>query len=223
MHDEPRITLAEELLLLSAVPETGLLKRPWYFDRVLAGAVLTELLLAGAIAVEGPHITQVRPLPVGDPVGDHVIDSLTRAGKKRWNLGIERWIGQILHDVSAPYTSVEKVCLEALAARGLLRAQPRFRFLGLFPYTAWYATEPSVTKESARRILEVARAWRPGSGPPLDDRDLHLAALAGAAEWQYRLFPGRENRDIRRRINELTRSTPIAEAVRKVIEDDTSQ
>ncbi|MER5180790.1 GPP34 family phosphoprotein [Streptomyces sp. NPDC002896] len=220
MYDRPRITLAEELLLLSAVPETGQLKQPWYFDRVLAGAVLTDLLLAGAIAVEGRQITRVRPLPLGDPVGDHVLDALAREGKSRWSLRIERWLDKILHDVSAPYPSVDQPYLEALAARGQLRAQPRFRILGLFPYTAWYATEPGSRAEPARRIADVAGVWRPDCRPPLDDRDLHRAALAGAGGLQYRLFPGRGHRDIRHRIRELTRSTPIAEEVRKAIEDE---
>jgi hypothetical protein len=216
MYDRPRLTLPEEMLLLCAVPETGLLKRPQNFNRVLAGAVLTELLLCGAITVDGRRIAEVRALTLGDPVADRALAELGGAGKRARALGLDRWVRKISQRVDRPYP-------EALAARELLLARRR-RFLGIFPHTVWFAVQPGWAKEAAARIDGVVRpeAYHTAPGLPPDHRDLHLAALAGAIRLDRRLYRGRGYRDTRDRIRQLTRSTPIAEAVRRVVASDES-
>jgi hypothetical protein len=208
VDDRNGLTLPEELLLLCAVPQTGLLKRPQNFNRVLAGAVLTELLLGGAITVDGRRIAGVRPLTTpGDPVADRVAADLARAGKRGRALRLERWVRKVSHRIDGPY-------LEALQARGLLLARRR-RALGIFPYTVWQVVQPGRVKDATARLDRAV-------GQQGDERDRALAALAGAIRLDRRLYPGRGNRDIRRRIRQLTRETPIADAVRKVVSSDES-
>jgi hypothetical protein len=216
MHDRPFTTLPEDLLLLCADPQSGVLKCPRHLGRALAGAVLTELLLRGAIAVDDKRITEVRPLALGEPVADRVLAELSGTGKQERRLRLKRW-------VENASWGIESLYLEALASRGLVRAQ-RKRALGVFPYTSWTTVEPGWAKDLAARIDRVVRpeAYEPAPRPP-DPRDVHLAALVGAIdELDGRLYPRRDQRDTRRRVRELTRATPIANAARKVIKSDES-
>ncbi|MEU2259140.1 GPP34 family phosphoprotein [Streptomyces sp. NPDC019645] len=219
MHDRPFTTLPEDLLLLCADPQSGVLERPQHFNRALGGAVLTELLLRGAIAVDDKRITEVRPLALGEPVADRadrVLVELSGTGKQERRLRLEGWVR---------YASggLDNLCLKALASRGLVRAQ-RKRALGIIPYTTWTTVQPGWTKDLAVRIDRVVRpeAYEPASRPP-DPRDVHLAALVGTIhELFWRIYPHRDQHDTRCRIMKLTRATPIANAARKVIESDES-
>ncbi|WP_055589845.1 GOLPH3/VPS74 family protein [Streptacidiphilus griseoplanus] len=209
MYDHPPVTLPEELLLLCADPESGQLRRPHHFNRALGGAVLAELLTAGALTVQGRSITEVRPLPVGDPVADRVLAELAATGKRPRHLGLERWVRRASARVDRAY-------LDALTARGLLTVRRR-RILGILPATTYTATLPGWPKAGADRILRALSATGP-AGP--SDRDLQLAALAGTVGLDRRLFRGPDGRPTRRRIHELARATPIAAAVRRVISSD---
>ncbi|MEU9889918.1 GPP34 family phosphoprotein [Sphaerisporangium sp. NPDC051011] len=73
MDDGPELTLPEELLLLCASPSTGVLERPRYFTRVLAGGVLAELELHGAITVGGGCIDEVTPVELLDPIMERAL------------------------------------------------------------------------------------------------------------------------------------------------------
>ncbi|WP_066944285.1 GOLPH3/VPS74 family protein [Streptomyces lushanensis] len=72
----PLMTLPDELLLLCADPRTKRLKLPPYFNRALAGAVLAEFELRGAITIFDNSITTVQPLTLGEPVADRILGAL---------------------------------------------------------------------------------------------------------------------------------------------------
>ncbi|WP_377271236.1 GPP34 family phosphoprotein [Peterkaempfera sp. SMS 1(5)a] len=209
MHDHPPVNLPEELLLLCADPRSGQLRRPHHFDRVLGGAVLAELLAVGALAVQDKRITEVRPLPVGDPVADRILAELSETGKRPRHLALDRWVRRASSRVARTY-------LDALTARGLLTVRRR-RVLGIFPAMTYTATLPGWPKAGADRILRAL----PTAGPyDPTARDLQLAALVGTVSLDRRLFPGPDGRPIRKRLGELSRTTPIAAAVRRVISSD---
>ncbi|WP_046501284.1 GOLPH3/VPS74 family protein [Streptomyces odonnellii] len=77
MHDRPFRTLPEELLLACVDPETGVVRRPDFFNRVLSGAVLAELELCGAITVEDLRIVQLHPVTLGEPTIDTIFDEMS--------------------------------------------------------------------------------------------------------------------------------------------------
>lgn len=209
MYELPQVSLPEELLLLCADPESGRLRRPQYFHRALGGAVLAELLSAGALAVEAKRITEVRPLPVGDPVADRVLAAIAAAGKRPRSLGLDHWVRKASAHVGRPY-------LDALTARGLLTAERR-RVLGIFPVTVHTATHPGWAKTGADRILRALPTAAPADPTA---RDLQLAALVGAVRLDRRLFRGPDGRPVRDRLQDLARTTPVAAAVRRVIRSD---
>ncbi|MBA9005444.1 GOLPH3/VPS74 family protein [Thermomonospora cellulosilytica] len=248
MPGRPSPTLPEDLLLLCAEPETGLVRLPRYFDRALAGAVLAEFALCGAIVLQGEQVTEVRPLAMGDPVAD-------------------RLLGQLVEDVRVGVPGLHQVRLaghggERPAPRGRFAAArramfdaaaqvrppwrleewvtwPRFHAVGRHYLQALHARglltdtrrrtlgvlprtgwRTTVPDHAARTAAQVAQAIQSHGPGPAVTRGLRLAALAGAADLTGRIFPGTRNGDMRSRVEHLARTDLIAVAVSKAIESD---
>ncbi|TCK63110.1 GPP34 family phosphoprotein [Curtobacterium sp. PhB136] len=97
------------------------------FDPGLAGAVLADLALRGAVSLEGKDVRVVDGSTTGDPVLDGVLGTIAAAGaprKAKW------WVSrlgkrQLRDDVFA-----------SLVAGGLLSEEQR-KTLGIFPSTAY--------------------------------------------------------------------------------------
>jgi hypothetical protein len=216
--EKPPTSLPEDILLFCADPQTGVVPRPSHLRRVLAGAVLTELMLRGAITVDGARITEVRPLPAPvDPFADRVVTELLRT-RPKFGFGamrLERWVRKVSQQVDRDYR-------ELMAGHGVLRARTR-RVLGVFRVTDWTLTDGAWAQQQVERVDRVIRpeAYDAFPGPP-DRRDVHFAALIGAFPTGERMYSGRAGRALRRRMKDLTRSDPIADATRKVIKTDQS-
>jgi len=207
--------IPEELLLLCADPATGRIVRPANFARVVAGGVLAELLLAGAITVDGRRITGYRPLGVTEPVAAGVLARLAAAGKRNWRF-------RLASAVTGIPRGSEFVFLDELAARGLVTAERR-RLLGIFPYRRFTATGPGPTQAIAGRVrASLQTAALLAENQPAIERDRQLAALLGVVSLERRLFPGAAGKDVRIAVRALSRTLPIAKAVRSVISSDSS-
>ncbi|MFD0279142.1 GPP34 family phosphoprotein [Kitasatospora sp. NPDC127111] len=225
-------SIPEELLLLCADPVHGRLRIPsGSFHRVIAGGVVAELLVTGAITVEDRRITGFRPLGGHDEVAAGVLARLEAAGKSRRRLGLDVVIRRVPRKPgSAPF-------LDRLAADGLLTVEQR-RFLGL-SYRRHVATRPGVGQEIAARVAATlareghATAAGPSAagvsaaGPALAEpaeaeRDRQLAGLIGAARLQRRLYPGAAGAPTRRAVRQLVRELPIARAVQRVVASDSA-
>ncbi|MFF4651523.1 GPP34 family phosphoprotein [Streptomyces sp. NPDC001380] len=218
MHGGPRPTLPEELLLLCADPVSGRLRRPRNFNRVLGGALLAELLLAGAVTVEGRRITGVRPIATGGPADGLLAALAAAAGKRGRGPRLDPWVRRASVRADRPH-------LDALEARGLLTARRR-RILGILPSTVYTAVGHDGVQARAVHLLHGLAADAPGGPTAAHDlpdlRDLHLAALLGAARLDRRLVRGPGARTVHRHVRELVRATPIADAVRRVLQSDES-
>ncbi|GAB2990384.1 hypothetical protein GCM10023080_065220 [Streptomyces pseudoechinosporeus] len=214
MYDRPPTALPEALLLLLAHPRTRLLKQPQHLRRVLGGAVLTELLLSGAISVDDTRITVVRKVRPADPLANRVLNRLLRTKKNSDSMQLERWVRKASSD------PVDLVYLDTLVDRGLVDRRTR-TIMGLFSSTTWSAVEPGWHEHLVARIDRAVRpkAHEPVPGPP-DIRGLHLAALAGTSRLDRRLNARWRRLGIRTLLEDLTCSTPIADATRKVIKAD---
>ncbi|MFC8454467.1 GPP34 family phosphoprotein [Kitasatospora sp. NPDC057223] len=202
-------TVPEELLLLHADPRDGRIRTPSTFHRVLAGGVLAELLVTGAISVDGRHITGYRPLGQHDPVAAGVLAELGRARKGR-PPGLDRAVRRV------PRSAVT-ACLHTLAGQGAVRVERR-RLLGVVPYRRFSATTPQVAQQIAGRLRASVLPVPGGAGPV--ERDRQLAALVGVARLDRRLYPGPENKQLRRAVRVLARDLPIARAVKRVLGSD---
>ncbi len=202
-------TVPEELLLLHADPRDGRIRTPSSFHRVLAGGVLVELLVTGAISVDGRRITGYQPLGRHDPVTAAVLAGLGRSGKRR-PPALDAAVRRVPRSAVAAF-------LHALAGQGLVRVE-QHRFLGVIPRRRFRATVPGVAQEIAGR-LRASVLSVPG-GPAPVERDRQLAALLGVARLDRRLYPGPENKQLRRAVRVLARELPVARAVKRVLGSD---
>ncbi|HZX39138.1 MAG TPA: GPP34 family phosphoprotein, partial [Streptomyces sp.] len=213
MHDRPPTTLPEELLLLFTHPRTGVLKQPRHLNRLLGGAVLTELVLCGAITVDDTRITSVRQVPPPDPFAGRVLRRIRRSSKSSRSLeeGVRMASGE----------PVDQAYLKLLVDRKLVHRRTRL-ILRVFPSVMWTAAQ---TDWNAHLVSRIECAVRPGAQGAKQDppsaRDLHLAALVGAGRLGLRLRAGCTPA-LLGRMKELTRATPIADATRKLIRADRS-
>ncbi|MBX0301126.1 GPP34 family phosphoprotein [Cryobacterium sp. 1639] len=161
--------VAEDLLLLLFDPSSGTFRGEGSaLFHALAGAVLTELALAGQVQVDDRSVLRGRVVrAVGDPPADPLLRPTWQRLQKRptdaYALILE--IGPTLR---AEF-------IDRLVERGHLRREPR-RFLGLIPTTALVAG-------GTPRRDDLLRAVRPVlvDGVDPDQRTAALAALLSAS------------------------------------------
>lgn len=146
-----RMILADDLLLLLTDDRSG---RPAEtgvrLENVVAGAVLTELLLLSRVRVTGPgESVRAGRVVVQDttPVGDAVLDEALR-----------RVAGGTPKAAHTLLAHLRPGLLEALRARlverGVLRVEEG-RVLGLFPRTSWPAEDSTHEAQLRERLREV--------------------------------------------------------------------
>ncbi|MFJ9951171.1 GPP34 family phosphoprotein [Kitasatospora sp. NPDC091207] len=205
--------IPEELLLLCAEPAGGRLRIPYSaLYRAVAGGVVAELLVSGAITVEGRWITEVRPPGGQDEIAAGLLARLEKAGRRNRRVGLDTALRRI------PRRSTLRLLLDRLAADGVITVETR-RFLGL-PYRRRTATRPGIGQEIAGRV--AATLARGGDRSPAAERDRQLAGLVGAAGLHYRLYPGAKGAPTRRAVRRLVTELPIARAVRRARSADSA-
>ncbi|SEF57690.1 Golgi phosphoprotein 3 (GPP34) [Thermomonospora echinospora] len=247
-NGRPSLTLPEDVLLLCAQPGTGRLELPRYVNRPLAGAVLAELALRGAIVIQDDQITEVRPLTVGDPVTDRLLARLiddVRLGVP----GLHR-IRLADHGDEHPAPRGRFAAARGAMFAAAAQVRPPWRLEEWVTWPRFHALDQGYLQAlHARGLLTAARrrtlgflprtAWASTApdhaartaaritqaihshGPGHDDsRSLRLAALAAAADLTGRLFPGTRHDDMRYRVEHLAHTDPIAVAVLKAISSD---
>ena len=138
-----------------------------------------------------------------------VLAELGRSGQGR-PPGLDRAVRRVPRGAVA-------ALLHMLADQGVVRTERR-RLLGIIPYRRFSATVPGVAQQIAGR-LRASVLSAPG-GPAPVERDRQLAALVGVARLGRRLYPGPEDKQLRRAVRVLARELPIARAVRRVLGSD---
>ncbi|MGV9268791.1 GOLPH3/VPS74 family protein [Kitasatospora sp. NPDC003701] len=205
--------IPEELLLLCAEPVRGRLRIPYSaLHQAIPGGVMAELLVSGAITVEGRWITGFRPLGTHDEIAAEVLARLEKAGKRKHRFGLDAAIRRI------PRKPALRLSLDRLAADGVITVETR-RFLGL-PYRRCTATRPVIGQEIAARVADTLA--RRGDRSPAAERDRQLAGLLGAAGLHRRLYPGAHGAPTRRAVRRLVTELPIARAVRRARSADSA-
>ncbi|MFG3226956.1 GPP34 family phosphoprotein [Kitasatospora sp. NPDC048194] len=208
--------LPEELLLLCADPARGRFRSPSaHLRHVVAGAVLAELLVTGAITVEKQQITGYRPVGAPDEVAAGVLARLEAKGKSRFRPRLTQAIR------SVPDRPGYRFHLDRLVAQGYYAVDEK-RFLGL-PRRRYPTTRPDAARDIAARVAATLSAPDGGAGRPSAERDRQLAGLIDAAGLARRLYPGREGAPIRRAASRLARELPVPRAVRTVIREKSGE
>ncbi|MER7580893.1 GPP34 family phosphoprotein [Kitasatospora sp. NPDC097691] len=211
--------LPEELILLCAHPKHGRFRAPVSeFHHAVAGAVLAELLLAGAITVEKRHITGYQPFGARDEVEAGVLARLEAKGKSRFRPVLDQAITRV------PNPPGHRFHLDRLVAQGCYTVAEK-RILGL-PWRTHLLTRPELRQQTADRVAATLLNPHPsdprltdppgGGDRPSVERDRQLAGLIGVSGLEHRLYPGRSGAPVRRAVRKLAWDLPIPQAVRRV-------
>ena len=205
-------TLADELLLLAYGDAGGRPPRGSYLDLGLAGAVLTELALAGRIDVTGPRgkVAVVDATPTGDRLVDDVLARIvgeTRPRSAKW------WVQKVRKGLRP------RVLHRLVAAEILSRQESRV--LGIFPvvrFPAAVAKSSLGPRADARDRIAAAVL----DGREASPRTAALVGLVRAAVLRKAALPGSPRRSTDRRMAELSGGHWVAEAVRRAVVDEQS-
>ncbi|GHF62392.1 GOLPH3/VPS74 family protein [Kitasatospora xanthocidica] len=203
------LPLPEELLLLCAHPAHGRFRVPAsQFHHVVAGAVLAELVLGGAVTVEKHRITGYQPFGARDEVAAGVLARLEARGKSRFRPGLDQALAQV------PDPPGHRFHLDRLTAAGYYAVEEK-RFLGL-PWRTHRLLRPDLREETAARVAATLLAPDGGAGRPTAERDRQLAALIHVASLDHRLYPGRPGAPVRRAARKLAGELPVPRAVQRI-------
>jgi len=194
------LSLAEELVLL-AVQTSPTAHSADALDIGAIGAEVVELALAGRLQMSDGRALVTEPKPLGDPLLDARLADLAAARKPQ---KLHRYLGQHRRGLRGAY-------LGRLAAAGLVEER-QSRALGLFPYRHWYLTAAGEAAAPRRRLDEVVQG---GASP--GPRTLALAALARATRMDRALYPGRDGRSDRARLESIARDHPMGQDVARAL------
>lgn len=204
--------LADELLLLAYSDEGDSQLSATSLNLGLSGSVLLELALTGRFDVDGDdRIIVTDATPTGDPVLDETLSTVVNDKKTR---SPRDWISRL------PGAKLHERLLDDLVAAGVLNRE-KDKVLWVFPRTRYPSAHGVQPPQETDARLRLNAAL---DGPdPVDPRTSALAALVQAAGLSGRVFEDRKGRDVKRRIEEMTRASVASgqwasDGVRKAIE-----
>ncbi|MGY5283622.1 GOLPH3/VPS74 family protein, partial [Nocardia gipuzkoensis] len=199
--------LAEDLMLLLLDERTGhSMADSTRTPRILAGAVLLDLIDAGAIRLAGPG-NEAKP-------GRIVVSA---------NKSADPILGDALARIEAarpmkPRAAIEKLSkglqpkvLHRLADEGLVRIE-HHRALGIFPRTAWM---PRGHRKELRDRLTPPFAH---PDAPVEPRAAALISLLSAADAVPKIFPDRDRRVVTQRAKEIAAGDWASKAARDAVQ-----
>ncbi|WP_031510074.1 GOLPH3/VPS74 family protein [Streptomyces megasporus] len=200
-----RVTLGEEIMLLSLDDETGVTKDRSSTGWGVAGGILLDLVLAGRLRVTGGRLEVVDRSPTGVPLLDGRLER------------IADWVGSGRKKVSDWLTKDQpkavRAAVESLCERGLVSEEHR-RLFGLLPVRRYPETDGSVEREVRDRLTAVVV-----DGAEPDDRTCGLVALLHAAGLRRQAFPGLPRERVEPRMAEIAEGQWAGDGVHKAIRD----
>ena len=205
---EPRLTLAEELLLLALNDEKGtvVMAGSMGLSYGLAGALLIELIEAGLVRFEGKDLVASPSGSARDEILDEGLGNIRSAKRTR---DLKYWVGKIGRSGG----QIKKKLLNRLVEKRILqkRGAPPAPDL---PDDALSAKPiPCRSTGSGRGSGQALR----GFTPP-DERTAALISLVQACDLTGTLFDKGERREAKKRAKEIGASQPVGTAVARVVE-----
>lgn len=197
-----RLTLAEEVMLISLDDDSGAAKDRMGAEWALAGAVLVELVMAGRVEMGDDRAWVVDQNPLGVPHLDHALAAIAEKGP---SVKIRTCLERSRKGIIAGTTA-------SLVERGLVREEKK-KVLGLFPVTRYPESEGSAEDELRQRLAKVVL-----EGAEPDERTASLVALLRGARLQKLAFPGEDRRTVDKRMEEIADGQWVQPAVRKALD-----
>jgi Golgi phosphoprotein 3 (GPP34) len=196
--------IAEDLMLVLLGEQTGKpLVDSTKLPRVLAGAVVLELAMIGAVRIGGKNRVVVAGPPPADPLlarGHEIV------GTARSPLKPQKVIEKL-------HRKLDKEVAARLAYQGLV-VEHHEKILGLFPTTSWPSKDPSRRNSM---IQWIGSAVVDGTTPPPEIAA--LIAMLSAVDAIPKVLPGADKKAAKKRAKEIAEGEWASEAVRKAVQD----
>jgi Golgi phosphoprotein 3 (GPP34) len=203
------LTLPERLLLIS-IDQRGRPRDPKSsLGYALAGAALTELLLAGRLRHDHGQVVVATASPIGDTLLDEVVAEVRAEQRPRT---LKWWVHHLAsrHRGSKP---VRDRLVDQLTERGVLARGER-RVLGLVPVATHPVADPATAQRARAAIGEVLLGRQ--------EPDEHAAALVALVQVSGLLdacVPDAERSRARRRAGQIAAGNEIGQAVKRIQEE----
>lgn len=192
--------LAGELVLL-AVESSPRAHPARALDAGVLGAEVVELALAGRVQVTKDRVSVVDPAPTGRRTLDERLSDLVAAGAPQ----------QLARYLERRSRGLRDRTLDRLAAEGLVEERPS-RWLGVFRLRRWFLTGAGAAAGARARLDALVHGTEPAAVEAVA-----LAALVRATRLDRVLYPGRDGRGDRSRLERIGRDQPVGEAVGRAI------
>jgi Golgi phosphoprotein 3 (GPP34) len=189
--------LGEDLVLLSVSPADGRISTAQRIGFGLMGSELVRLAASGRITIAANRVVVQDRTPCGDAELDAALASLAAA---RRGVRPKTW-------VSHPRRGICEAYLARLAAADAVRAERGAR-LGIFPVTRWRIADAARLSGARARMDAIAL-----SAGTVDTAQAAYAGLAHAIGLGALLYRGRENRLVRKRLEQIAKGEWSAGAV----------
>jgi hypothetical protein len=200
--------LHEQVLLLILRDEEGTLEsRAGMYRIALGGALLSELLLDGRIAIEESKkklVDVVDTTPLGEPVLDEALAKMASARRRR---RASAWVSSL-----AGLKRLRHRVAEGLCARGILKDSEDTVLL-IFKRKAY----PTIDPGPERRLVEEMRTAIVGGTATLEARLAILLALAHATGSLRAHFDRRFLKERKERLEKITKGDLIGGATREAV------
>lgn len=207
MNTAKPLTLVEDVVLLALDDHTGARRRMpvQAFNLLLAGALLSDLALAGRIDTDPEKLTVLSSDPTGDPMLDGALKLIGPSGKQQTTA---HWLSVISQDIRA----VEDAAIERLIQRGILkRSESKLLWaLGLRRY-------PTVDNHERVEVLTRLGALILGDDLP-DPKDAILIGLLSGSHLDQVIFTGPTYEARQDRIAALARMDLVGREVSKAVD-----
>ena len=195
-YREAMDSLGGDLALLSVSLADGRVTTAQKLGFGLMGSELVRLAAAGRLTVTAGRVIVTDPSPCPDPALDAALASLADS---RREVRAKGWVGHPRHHIVETY-------LERLATAGVLQPERRTR-LGIFSVTRWRVIDAGRQAEAKARLDAVAL-----SAGPVSTAQAALAGLAYATGLGTVLYPGRDGRPARARLERIAKGGEVAVA-----------
>ena len=209
MADGTDLFLHEQLMLLALRDEKGTLESGTMYSYGLAGAILSELMLAERIEVVTPKKTPLVEFKSGARMSDPIIDEcLEKIQNAKRRASLQTWVGRLI--------SVKRLrhrIAERLALKGILRVDED-KILGIFTRKVY----PERDGRPEKQILSQIDKAIFGGLNEVDPRLVTLIALANHTGLLKVHFDKKKLKAQKQRIEQIMNGDMTAKATQKAIE-----
>ncbi|MFE9931071.1 GPP34 family phosphoprotein [Streptomyces sp. NPDC005533] len=201
-----RITLAEEIVLLSLDDDSGETRRRQAAGWAAAAAILLELVMAERVSVADKYLELHDTTSTGDALLDGRIRLMETWLRGRAKRRVTDWL-------TRDQTKAVGAVLERLVERGLVTVEEH-KVLGMFPQKRYPETDGAAERALRERLRAVVI-----DGAEPDEPTAGLIALIHSTGLHRLAFPDRRRAEVAPRTAEIAAGEWAAESVRAAIRD----